>query len=269
MPTIAQDKASESSYRVRGLVKGRLELPHQTRPLKLGMPNNVPVQLHGYAVHSAFAQFTYLDSAGNTLFDGRETEAALKYNSDGSAYLVVVPERVGKAELWLGVYFEDGGAQSARVGVDVALPDEKPEKFLVASGSDDGETRGLIYLDLSSISDHIRLGPEAIYSEDVGPVPIPDEDVQFKIISASAADPPIRLDPSTGWITALHLGHALVQTSFDDLYELTCVDVMEDASGGGDRTNCAELVPPGMTPPSEPSIEGKKPPSMIKIVPQL
>jgi hypothetical protein len=266
-PVNAQEKTPEPSYLARSIVKGRLELSHQTEVLKLGRPNDVPVQLHGYAVHSAFASFTYFDSSGNTLFYGPDTEVTMKHHSDGSAYIEVVPERAGKAELQLGVFFADGGAQSATVVAEVTLPDEKPEKFLVNRGGGSDRMKGTIYMDLSAMSNHINLEPMAVYSEHVGPVPIPDENVQYKTISANPADPPIRMDPSTGRITALHIGHALVQSTFEDFSELICVDVMEDASYGGDRTNCAELVPSGMAAPPW-GDEGKKLPKKIKIAPE-
>jgi hypothetical protein len=266
-PAAAQEKAPEPSYRVSGMVKDRLELPHPTLALKLGRPNDVPVQLHGYAVHSTDASFTYFDPSGNTQSYGRDTEVTMKYHPDGGAYVEVFPERVGKAELYIGVFFSDGGVQSARVVAEVALPNEKPDKFLVNRGGDDSETTGTVYLDLSAQSNHINLNPKAVYSEEAGPVPIPYENVQFKLISANAADPPIRIDPSTGRIKALHIGHALVQSTFEDFSDLTCVDVMENASYGGDRTNCAELVPPGMDAPLW-GDEGKKPPSKIRIVPK-
>ncbi|HUN83915.1 MAG TPA: hypothetical protein VMU48_06025 [Terracidiphilus sp.] len=266
--TAAQEKTSEPTYRVRGIVKGRLELPRPIAPFKLGVTNEVLVQLHGYAVHAAFAQFDYLDLAGNLLTNGRETEVTVRRHPDGSTYVEVVPERVGKAEMQLEVLFADGGAQSATIEAEVTLPDKKPERFLVERGGGN-RTVGTIYMDLSRGSNQINLGPTAVFSEQAGPVPIPAEDVQFKVISANAADPPIRMDPTTGRITALHIGHAIVQTTFKDLSDLTCVAVMEDGGYGGERTNCADLVPPGMAaPPTGMEIDGKKPPSKIRVAPQ-
>jgi len=264
----SQEKAPDTSYRVRSIVNNRLGLPSRTPTLRLAQQSDIPVQLHGYAVHSVFAVFEYLDSAGNPLFVSPGKEATVKYHQDGTAYIEVVPETVGKAHLRLEVCFEDGGAQSATVDADVILPDEKPVKFLVERGGGGGDrTTGTIYMDLSAMSNHINLGPMAVYSEGEKPVPIPDENVQYKIISANAADPPIRMDPTSGRITALHFGHALVRSRFEDFSDLTCVDVMENASDGGDRTNCAELVPVGMTAPLR-GTEGKKPPSKIKVAPE-
>ena len=267
LPASAQDKAPESSYRVLGMVRGRLELPDQMRPLKLGEENDISVQFHGFTVHSVIARFSYLDSTGNPLTDDPETEATIKYHSDGSAHIQVVPRKVGKATLHLEVRFSDGGMEGVFSDVDVTVPDEKPEKFLVARGADDSETHGTLDLDLAATSNHINFGPMAVYSEHEGPVPIPVENVHFKIISANAANPPISVDPSSGRITTLHIGHALVQTTFEDCSDLICVDVMEDASDGGDRTNCAELVPSGMAAPLWGN-EGEKLPKKIKISPE-
>lgn len=262
-------QAPEPSYRVRGSVSGRLELPRATQSVKLAEETDIPLRAHDFKVHSVIARFSYFDSAGNPLFTDPETELPIQFYPDGSAYVGIVPEKVGKAQLHLEVRFEDGGVQSTSIEVEVGLPDKSPEKFMVNREGVGDRTTGTIYMDLSAMSNQSDLFPIAVYSGHEGPVPIPDENIQFKIVSANAADPPIRINPSTGRITALHIGHALVQSTFEDFSDLTCVDVMEDASYGGDRTNCAELVPPGMTaPPSKTVIDGKKPPSKIRVAPE-
>jgi hypothetical protein len=50
-------------------------------------------------------------------------------------------------------------------------------------------------------------------------------------------------------ITALHIGHALVQATFEGVSTLVCLNVQENASDGSDRTVCPELVPEGMAAP--------------------
>jgi hypothetical protein len=134
-------------------------------------------------------------------------------------------------------------------------------------GGGQTQSSGTIYLDLSEMSSHSGLGPMAIYHGAAQPAPIPPKYLHFKLITANGGDPPISIDETSGRITALKIGHALVQTTFEGLSDLTCVDVMENASDGSDRTNCQELVPAGMAAPLR-GYEGKNPPSKVRVSPQ-
>ena len=267
VPLTAQERAPESSYEPGSYVDGRLDIPSRTVPLKLAEENELVVLLHGYKVHTAIARFSYFDLAGNPLGTGGESEVTLKYRSDGTAYVSIVPERIGKAKLHIDVWFEDGVAQTAVTDTEVVFPDHRPEKFLVVRGGGFSQTQGTVYMDLSELSNHSGLGPMAVYPGNEHPVPIPAQAVRFKLIAANENDPPITLDDTSGRITALHIGHALVESTFEGFSDLTCVDVMENSSDGGNRTNCSELVPPGRTVPSS-GIEGKKPPSKVKVIAQ-
>ena len=266
-PLIAQTVASEPAYRVTRMVHDRLEIPHQSQPLKLGQENEVAILLNGHKVNKIYTRFDYLDADGNPLFSGTESEATVTYHPTSDADVKVVPEELGKAKLHFEVRFEDGAVQAEVLETETVLPDEKPAKFLIARGAGPGRTSGTIYLDLSPMSNHATLGPMAIYQGAIRSVPIPATYVRFKLIAANEGDPPISIDEASGKITALHIGHALVESTFEGFSDLTCVDVMQNASDGGDRTNCHELFPAGMKPP-ESGIDLSKPPSKIKISPQ-
>src|SRR5262245_52556169 len=69
-----------------------------------------------------------------------------------------------KAKLHLEIRFEDGGVQSATIDAEVALPNQRPEKFMVARGGGNKRTTGTIYMDLSALSNHVELGPMAVYA---------------------------------------------------------------------------------------------------------
>lgn len=247
---ITQDETSGTSYKVKGIVNGRLQIPALTQTLKLEEANKIPILVNGYKVHSAFAKWSYYTIDGHLMPPDGGNDVTVMYHSDGSAYVSIVPEKLGKLQIAMTVYFEDGGADVARVDAEVVYPDQKPEKFLVATMVT-GHTRnsGTIYLDLSESSKHEGLEPIAFYKDAGHPVPIPPTDVSFKLITATESDPPISIDESTGIITALHTGHALIQTTFEGFTVLTCVDIMNNASDGSDRTVCPELVPAGMTAP--------------------
>jgi hypothetical protein len=266
-PSAAQAAQSEPAFKVTHVVNDRLEIPHQTQPLKLGEENEVAILLHGHKANKIYARFDYMDDQGNPLFTGAESEAAITYHSMSDADVKVVPEQLGKAKLHFEVRFEDGAVQAEVLEIETVLPEDRPKEFLVERGGGTRRTSGTLYLGLSGLSNHATVGPMAIYPTSTRAVPIPASLVRFKLTAANNDDPPISLDETSGKITALHIGHALIESTFEGFSDLTCVDVMQNASDGGDRTNCHELVPAGMTPP-ESGIDLSKPPSKVKVPPQ-
>jgi hypothetical protein len=262
-----QEANRTNTYRVKGIVHGRLIVPPLAHPLKLADENEVPIQLQGYKVHAAYISCRYYDAAGNPSYSNDDAGVIVMNRPDGASYVNVVPEKLGKAQFHFEVQFEDGRAESASLDTEVVFPDRKPEKFLVArGGSGYTETSGTIYMDLSDSRER-WLDPIAIYNVAAHPVPIPARYVHFTLIAATKNDPPVSIDESTGKIRARHIGHTLVQATFEDLSVLTCVDVKELASDGNEHANCQELVPAGMAQPLS-GFEGKKPPSKVKILAQ-
>lgn len=229
---------------------GRLQILPLTRLLRLEDENEIPILVHGYKVYSAFAKWRYYNVGGalETPDDGHEV--TVFYHGDGSAFVKIVPENLGKLQLTMTACFEDGDFEAAWGDAEVVYPDRKPEKFLVARGGTGHTwTSGTIYMDLSESTRHKSLDPIALYKDAIHPVPVPAKDVSFKLITATEGDPPISIDKSTGDITALHIGHALIQTTFEGFSVLTCVAVLENAGFSGGGTVCSELVPTGMTAP--------------------
>lgn len=241
----AQANSSETGYKVKGIAKGRLGIPTMAQPLKLEEPNEVPIDLHGYAARSAHVGVSYNDGYASRYPGFAHREATIMFHRDGSPYVIIVPENLGKLHLQIGVDFDDGFADVAKLDTaEVVLPDRKPEKFYVNVGS-----HGTLYLDLTGKSRGVVIDPLAVYTGAVHPVPIPSEYLQFKVITENESNPPISVDKSTGTIMAINYGHALVETTFGDLTTLNCISVQEDASSGANSLDCSELVPPGMTLP--------------------
>jgi hypothetical protein len=241
----AQANSSGWSYTVKGIAKGRLSIPALVNPLKLEEPNEVPIELHGYKVRSAYVSVSYNDGYASRYPGFASYYATILYHPDGSAFFRFIPENLGKLHLQINVDFDDGYFDVAKLDTaEVVLPDRKPEKFYVNVGS-----RGTLYLDLTGKARGVVIDPMAVYTGAVHPVPIPTEYLQFKVIAKDESSPPISVDESTGTITALNYGHALVQTTFEGISTLNCISVQEDASSGANRLDCSELVPPGMTLP--------------------
>ena len=241
----AQANSSGTGYTVKGIAKGRLSIPALVNPLKLEEPNEVPIELRGYKVHSAYVSVSYNDGYASRYPGFASYYATILYHPDGSAFLRFIPENLGKLHLQINVDFDDGYFDVAKLDTaEVVLPDRKPEKFYVNVGS-----HGTLYLDLTGRIKWAVMDPLAVYTGAVHPVPIPTEYLRFKIITENESNPPISVDRSTGTIMAINYGHALVQTTFEGISTLNCVSVQEDASSGANRLDCSELVPPGMTLP--------------------
>jgi hypothetical protein len=167
------------------------------------------------------------------------------FHRDGSAYVSIIPENLGRLHLQINADFDDGYFDVAKLDTaEVVLPDRKPESFYV-----DVHSQGTYCLDLTGRAKGVMMEPMAVYKGAVHPVPIPLHYLQFKLIAEDESHPPISVDKSTGMIMALSYGHALVQTTFEGISTLNCVSVQEDASSGANRLDCSELVPPGMTLP--------------------
>jgi hypothetical protein len=246
----AQDVEDEKAFKGIVEVNGRLQILPLTQPLKVGEANDVPIQLHGFKVHSVYATWGYYKGESGSWVTDDGKEVTVLHHPDGSTYVQIEPMKIGRLRLQLGVWFEDGGDEDESIDAEVVFPDRKPEKiFTCRPESGDLKVSGTIYMDMTGMENKRGLCTMALYKDTVYPTPIPLKYLSFRLITDSENDPPISFDESTGIITALHIGHALIQTTFQDMSTLTCVDVLKVVTDGSDRTVCRELVPEGMAVP--------------------
>jgi hypothetical protein len=241
---------------------GRLQIPAATQSLKLAEPNKISLQSNGQKVTSVGARWAYYDG-GALVYPVNEHDDVLPVNADssGSAYVSVTPRKLGNAQLMLFVSFADGGVERKTMDVQVVQPQRPPEKLVIASGGDYRVDHPVIYLDLSDEGRKKDLDPAAIYKNMAKPVPLSASDVTFKFINSTGV---AEIDPSTGIVTAQHVGQALLETSFGGVSTLTCIDVMNEVRMGR-RSRCEELLPPGRSLP--PSSEDSDPPPVVKARP--
>jgi len=249
----SQEPASGLTDEVKGITVDRLQIPALKQSLRLEETNEIPILLHGFKVKLALAHWNYTDVGDVPQGDGEEV--TIQYRPDGSAYVNFTPEGLGKVTYGLTIFFEDGYTESERLNAEVVLPKRKPDKVygFTGMGRESSDGPGTIYLDLSESlnTDGLDLKERgldfrALYEGAAHSVPILLKLITFKIISANESDPPIAFNAATGVITALHLGDALLQATFDDVSTLVCVDVVEDSP---EDTVCSELVPAGKTAP--------------------
>jgi hypothetical protein len=251
------------SLRPGQMVSGRVQIPTVAEPLKLAEPNPISLQSNGQKITSVTARWGYYDR-GTLMHPVNEGTDILPviYDSTGGASVNVTPRRLGKVQLMLFISFEDWGFERKTIDLQVGQSAGQPEKLVIASGGDYRVDHPVIYLDLSDEHKKRDVDPAAIYKNVTDPVPLDASDVTFKFINSPGAA--AEIDPSTGIITARHVGQALLETSFGGVSTLTCIDVMNDVRMGP-RSRCEELLPPGRSlPPSQKDLDNTPPP-VVKV----
>jgi hypothetical protein len=254
--------AYASSYQVQD---DRLQLRSVGSELKLAEPNRIDLDLHGYRVRSAYAEWASYHGTVKHPLDTEPDSLAVMYDQNGQAYVNVTPLRLGRVELRVLIDFEDGASASARIDLQVVAPDRSADNLVVATGLGYGRIEPVIYLDLRS--DRSSLFPALFYKGISQPVPIDAQYVTFMVLSSPGTDPPIEVDAATGAIKPLRIGHALVETRFQDLSALTCVNVVGDARFRS-TTDCKELLPPGRSLPAQPWANDPTPPKPVESHPR-
>jgi len=124
-------------------------------------------------------------------------------------------------------------------------PEETPAELVVATRGGYDEIDPILRVKLAG--DKAGLFPGLVYGKGK-PIAIPAADVVYRTIAPIGQNKVIEIDPSTGLITPLHLGHALVETRFRESSTLTCVNVVEDWISKI-VSNCDDVLPPGLQLP--------------------
>ncbi len=243
------------------MVVGRVRISDVAGSLKLAEPNQISIQSGGQRVASVVASWSFYNSSGfvERMMDVDDKILPISYDSSGGASVSVTPLKLGKVQLMLFVSFADGGVERKTIDLQVGPSGRPPERLVITPGGGDNRTNHpVISLDLSDAYRTIDVFPAAIYKNVSRPVPLRASDVSFKIISSQGGA--AEIDPSTGIVTARHVGQALLETSFGGVATLTCIDVMNDVRVGR-LSRCEELLPPGRRlPPSDMELDPTPPP---------
>lgn len=224
----------------------RLQIVTEGVSLPLGEPGTLPVRLTQLNVLKTAVFQQVLSSNGSRPpqpseeieTDVKGGNGTIQIAPDGSASVKLVVRRLGRAKFRIEVLFADGGVATRTFEVAVRLPDHPPLRLTNAFGESFPIDATTLHL-LPAPPRNVRwMFPVAWYQEGRRPIPLSPSDVKFDI--RQAADPVIRLNEKTGEVTALRLGHALIETSFAGAKMETCVVVMADPITG-DPSNCEEL----------------------------
>jgi hypothetical protein len=218
--------------------EGRLTLNPIGKALMVAEANEVPLELHGFQPTVIVA--SWFDPKRG-LPVGKETSLTLMHRPNGTAYVNVVPTRSGRLQLALFTMFTDGGIDSQEIDVQVVFPKCSPSRLVVNLGvGDDARNEGTVYVELKQ-TDRVALYAGAVYDVGSRPVPIPAENIAFRVETAPGETPPIEINPATGKLRALHLGEALVDATFAGVTRQTCV-VVRQAREGGASSGCERLL---------------------------
>ncbi|MGA1984398.1 MAG: hypothetical protein ABSG84_18260 [Acidobacteriaceae bacterium] len=215
-------------------VSGRLSIETPGSAFHLGEENALTISLKGPPpAHVITTQREASADGMSPWIQGGDGEVSVLHRVDGSAYVNVVPQRLGKIEFQLMVVFADGGWEQESVTVPV-IAVGPPKKLQLGWGS---MFHSAITMDLSQKSREEGIVITADYPGLKQPLEIPFKDARLNVRMAKG-EPPIRFDPATGKIDALRLGEALVEATYRGSTAEICIVVSEDSEWGAYRSNC-------------------------------
>jgi hypothetical protein len=219
------------------MLHGRISIKTPGQPLHLGEENELALFLKGPPiVHLSVMQSAASADGVSPSIEGGDGEVTVQHHPDGSAYVSVVPQALGKIEFRLISFFSDGGMESDSATVPV-IAVKPPRKLEVNAGVMFHST---ITMDLSGRWRKENIWFTADYPGIKRPLAIPAKEAHFNVKTAKG-ETSIRFDPATGEIDALRLGPALIETTYRGLTVETCVLVTENSEFGAYRSNCDAL----------------------------
>jgi len=233
------------------LAPDRIEVIPPSTPLKLAEENELSLRIKSPgAVMMATEQAQYAPQDAVTRLipsipHGSYADLPIQYRDDGTAFIKIIPRRLGTVVFSLRAHFPDGGLTKVSATLTVEPPARSPKRLIVGHDGTPTSTPthySYLYPDtdkggLSIFADYDNLKEE---------VTIDPSFVRFKVRTANGASI-IKINKSTGRITPLQLGEALVETRFGGLKNLTCVVVEEelDRNRTGPPQTCKSLLLPG------------------------
>ena len=225
------------------LVHGRLKIEMPGEPLRLGEEAALPISSSGPPPSRVLVELNQAGPNGAAVPCGGGA-TPVEHRADGSTYVTITPQCIGKVEVRILASFTDGGLEWTHATAEV-IAAKPPTALKVAARS---MFNSVVRMDLSEESRQANLWLTASYPGVQNPLPIPAKEAQFKV-TMTKGEPPIRFDPETGRIDALRIGQALIETSYGGLTQTTCVRVIEFAQGySRDRCDAMQNGGDGVLP---------------------
>src|SRR5579863_127075 len=124
----------ERSYQVTKFVEGQLAVDLDGPQLKLGIENKLTIKPGGHQLNAVFLELNYYGEDGQLLPNEPRGEEKIAYNADGDACVTIAPDKVGKVRLDVLIRLDSGERDIERKETEVVLPDQLPDKFMIAQG---------------------------------------------------------------------------------------------------------------------------------------
>jgi hypothetical protein len=233
-PRTPMSAPAAEAYQLLGT--DRLNVLSPRHPLIAGEPNALLLEYANYKGRGVSIDWgRRLD--GHILWNGTIEPLSIMYGPDGRPFVNLVPMHTGEWVVHLIVSFTDGGVDTKDVEVSVILPERKPERLVVNTG---GREMSTIYLDVTRfMKDYMQV--KAYYEGLDQGIDVPARQLKFKMSYVSSMGSPVKLDEETGFLTALHPGHALLEVSLRGVSTFECVEIVQD-SAFSTVENCADLL---------------------------
>jgi hypothetical protein len=228
----------------------RLRLLPITHSFTVAEPNSIPLQVTDPHVKSVFVDWGTYPPGSTISVDAHESNTpafSLLPGPHGTSIIQFTPSVLGKLNLGVIVFFEDGGIASKDEDVEAILPTRLPEKFIFQRSADQSWNTNSMY---ATVGRNVGLDAAAYYSGFAKPVHVPPASVVFHVLNEPGSKP-LQLDPATGIIKPIAPGRALIQADFAGLITFTCIHVFP-STGGGTADDCHDLLPSGKSLPPQP-----------------
>ena len=169
---------------------------------------------------------------------------------DGSHYITFTPLLAGRVGVVVTAEFSSGIFSEQTTNFNVEYPTRVPEKLTVALSGSSGRTSSVVPLSLKEAERRPArsLMPDVLYASYQKPYPLQPAQVKFAVKTIGGVQV-VRVDPNTGTITPVALGHALVTTQFNGAFTTICVVVVPTSLDTPKKTNCADLEQPSQSEP--------------------
>ena len=241
--------AAQSHGLSQGSIRNDLvDIEAPSQKLKLAEENDIHLLIHARGLTSVTIAQSERGQNTSRYFDIPEShvDVPVTYHADGSAVIRVTPLRLGEIGLSIRGAFPDGSVFIKKVMLDVEPPARQPLKVFAAEAAGQNSTpRILLYLQKQGGQKFLQV--HAVYDGVKEPIPIDSNAVVYRV-RTNDDTPPVELDETTGLLTPIHVGRAIVESSFAGQETLTCVVVNEKFdlnTAVGEHSNCEELLHSG------------------------
>jgi pimeloyl-ACP methyl ester carboxylesterase len=167
-------------------------------------------------------------------------------NHSGAPYVTLVPLRLGRVMLKLYCGYSDGGFAIKEGTLQVGPPSQAPARVIVAKAGSSSQGTPRILLGLTGPGSENSLNIYAVFAGVESPLSVEASYAKFKVMPGDTL-PAVSVDEQTGNIHPVHIGEALVETSFAGRKVLTCIAVEKEVDGVHTypNANCQKLLSPG------------------------